>query len=543
MKKVVLLFLVSLFFLKADIIDIVNRSNSSYKSLLKELYLLNNKELFWVDKPSLYSSLIRVLNMDRYNYLHKNLNRTLITQYAFKRDTKGLNRLEREYFDLILSDAFLRLLHFVRVGDVDWNLVKQKMKILKKEQDIHAIWELTPKKMPLAKDIYPHLKRGDLQRYLESQIGQRRRYNKLIALLKRYEEMPPFRKIKNGRILKYKDRSRRIYEIKRRLRLFGDFPQSGSINRNFDRDLAFALARFKKRMNLAPGAFIDNRVIYYLNLPKEEYIKTIIVNLAKTKLYPPYFEKEYVEVNIPEFMLRYYKNGKVIFKSEIVAGMIERPTPIFSDFLEYVVLNPTWTIPPTVLKKDFFPALKEDPSIIKSSKLHFFRGSKEVFPSVSKILSYENKIESFPYRIVQAPGADNALGKMKFMFPNKYSVYLHDTPHKKAFAYRYRLYSSGCMRVASPREFLESLRPVLVSNPSSATLDRILSTNKMVRFNLKRKIPIHIVYFTIAWEYGSPRFLYDVYLYDKMIWESMAGHKKSTFVVPQKRLEKSRYGN
>jgi murein L,D-transpeptidase YcbB/YkuD len=272
-------------------------------------------------------------------------------------------------------------------------------------------------------------------------------------------------------------------------------------------------------------------------LPKSYYIKKIIVNLDKTKLYPRSFEPLYIEVNVPEFKMRLYQDGYEIFSSEAIVGRLDRPTPIFSDKLEYIVVNPTWTIPESLVKKDLIPALKQNPNILEIAHIKAYQRGREVTPNLEKLFSYENSSRHLPYQFIQEAGADNALGRVKFMFPNRYSVYLHDTPEKGLFNHRYRYNSSGCMRINDPKGFFRALQPYL---NTSQDIESIIASDKTTRVTLKRKIPVHIVYFTLEFENGAPKFLYDAYMYDKIIEESTQGNIKNYFEVPAVRLKEVR---
>ena len=150
--------------------------------------------------------------------------------------------------------------------------------------------------------------------------------------------------------------------------------------------------------------------------------------------------------------------------------------------------------------------------------LKAYQGKKEISPERAKkiILKYEHSKKRVPLQIVQTPGEHNALGRIKFMFPNKYAVYIHDTPEKGLFSHKYRYNSSGCVRIQEPFTLLSYLKPYLKGSYESA-----LDSNKTLYIRLKRKIPVHIIYFTLEFEDdGSPKFMYDAYGYDKIIEES-----------------------
>jgi len=148
----------------------------------------------------------------------------------------------------------------------------------------------------------------------------------------------------------------------------------------------------------------------------------------------------------------------------------------------------------------------------------------------------EHSDKRVPYRFVQFPGDDNALGRVKFMFLNKYAVYLHDTDNKTLFGRRYKVYSSGCMRVERPFDLMDILLQHAKGNYSQSDIQEILATNKPTTIKLSQPIPIHIIYFTAYKEDGLAYFKNDIYMYDQIIYESSQGHRKESFTVPKKRL-------
>jgi len=368
----------------------------------------------------------------------------------------------------------------------------------------------------------------------------KRRYRDLIALLHKYRKMPHFPKLYEGRALKIGRSDDRIPQIKRMLKFFGDYPKRFDDDSSFDKPLALAVRSFRERFKLPPGEIIDNQMIQYLNTPKEEYLKKILVNLDKMKLYPHRFESEYVEVNVPEYKMRFYRNDQAIFSSDVVVGRIDRPTPIFDSKMTYMVLNPTWTIPDNLVRRDLIPMLKKNPDYLSQHNIHVYTSYKPNAPEVEldfeKLFSYEHDNRPIPYRFVQFPSETNALGRVKFMFPNKYSVYLHDTDNKKLFGYRYRVFSSGCMRVQKPFGFMEMLLRYAGPGYNPQKIQEILASNRPTTIRLKKAVPVHIVYFTVRRDGKKDDFFYDIYLHDKIIWESTPGHMKPSFTVPKDRL-------
>jgi murein L,D-transpeptidase YcbB/YkuD len=523
--------------------DLQTKIKGNNKTIVQNLYAKTGNKPLWIGSSNKQkmSQLIQALNDPLYNYKNKSFNQKAIKKLTYMLDNNQYSNAKKAAvyarLDIILSSAFIHLVRFIVQGDVDWNLVQEKFKALRESDDIRADWEMSPKPFPNENILAQSVASGNIQTYLNSLIPMEREYRKLVKLLKNYRVMEKFPQIKySNDPLKLGDRSPRIKEIKKRLQISGDYPKNASIDWKFDQTLEHAVRTYQKRYLLKITGQVDKRVTYYLNQPAKKNIQAIITNLDKTKLYPKKFEKEYVEVNIPDFNLRYYKNGEKIMKMGIVVGRIDRPTPIFSDKIEYMVLNPTWTIPDNLIKRDLIHVLRENPGYLEENNIHVFSGNKEITITQEMLDPYESSDKKVPYRFVQYPGDTNALGRIKFMFPNKYAVYLHDTDNKSLLTRRYKIYSSGCMRVDRPFDLMNILLEHAKGSYSKEKIDEIIATDKPKTIRLKKAIPVHILYFTVFEEDGLAYFKNDIYLYDKIIEESSQGHKKTTFTMPKKRM-------
>jgi len=501
------------------------------------LYKANNYQPLWTgqDNADQFAQLIDALADPLFNYKYKNFNQDRIIDLALENSSSAK-------LDILATEAYLNLIYFIRVGDVDWGMVKRKLHGLKAAQDVRATWEIRPKGMPSIQSILPSIIQNNIRGYLSAQLPLVEEYTALIGMLDRYRNMPRLSHIPFGKILKRGRNDSRIRLIKKRLQAIGDFPRNESTGTGYTRSLSTAIAKFKARFNLTRGDYIDNKVIKYLNTGKTEYLKKIITNLDMLKLQPHRFENSHVQINIPEFKLRYYQGGTEAFRSDIIVGRIDRPTPLFSDKIEYMVLNPTWTLTDNLVRRDLIPVLRKNPNYLQEHNIHVFtsykKGAKEVRPDLNKLFGYEHSKKAIPYRFVQFPSPSNALGRVKFMFPNKYAVYLHDTDNKSLFKYRYRVYSSGCMRVKRPYDFMYSLLDNAGNSYSQSKLEEIFASNKPTTIRLKRSIPVHVLYQTVREDNGEDYFFYDVYMYEQIVYESTAGHKKGSFRVPQTRLTK-----
>lgn len=519
------------------------RLKGKNKNIVHNIYAQTAYKPVWIgqDNQAKMSQLIDALKDPLFNYKNKSFDQKAIRRLFFQLDNGEITPSKKAAvyarLDVMLSNSFVRLVRFIVQGDVDWGLVQKKLKGLKKSDDITARWEMTPKSFPNANDVASAAINGNIRDYLTSLIPMEKRYRKLVKLLKNYRIMNKFPKIPySNKIYKLGDSNSRIEMIKKRLQISGDYPRNAPIDSKFDPALRQAVLTYQKRYLLKITGTIDKTMTYYLNQPAKKNIQAIMTNLDKTKLYPKSFEEEYVEVNIPDFNLRYYQDGVQLIKMGLVVGRIDRPTPLFSNAIRYMVLNPTWTIPDNLIKRDLIHVLRENPMYLEENNIHVFSGNKEIQITQEMLDPYETSKKRVPYRFVQFPGDNNALGRIKFMFPNKYAVYLHDTDNKSLLSRRYKIYSSGCMRVEKPFDLMNILLEHAKGSYSQSDIEEILASNEPTTIKLSKAIPVHILYFTVYEEDGLAYFKNDIYLYDKIIEESVQGHKKPTFSIPKNRM-------
>jgi murein L,D-transpeptidase YcbB/YkuD len=513
------------------------------KEIIQNIYSAAGYQPLWVGEQNKKktSQLIQALNDPMFNYKDKSFDQASISRLFYMLDNAEVsgNKQAAVYarLDMILTSSMVRLVRFIVQGDVDWNLVQKKLHSLKQSEDVSARWEMTMKPFPDQQQLFSAVVNGNIYAYLNSLIPMEQSYKKLVKMLKDYRRMDKFPKVKYTKEpLKLGDKSDIVEAAKQYLQITGDYPQHASIDNRFDETLARALTTYQKRYLLQKTGMLDKATTFYLNKPVSENIQSIITNLDKTKIYPKAFEAEHIEINIPDFNLRYYRNGKNIMKKGVVVGRMDRPTPLFHDVMSFMVLNPTWTVPDNLIKRDLIHVLREDPNYLKDNNIHVFSGNNEIQVTQGMLNPYEHSSKAVPYRFVQYPGENNALGRVKFMFPNKYSVYLHDTDNKSLLDRRYKIYSSGCVRMEQPFDLVHLLLAHAGGKYSKDRIDQILATNKPTTINLPKQVPVHMVYFTAFEEDGLAYFKYDIYMYDQIIEESVEGNKKATFTVPQKRM-------
>ncbi len=278
----------------------------------------------------------------------------------------------------------------------------------------------------------------------------------------------------------------------------------------YDAELVAKVERFQKRNGLHVDGLIGPATRRALNLSHEDKIETLRANLERWRWFPNDLGARYVHVNIPEFMVRVRDRGRTAFEERIVVGKPKHATPSFSDQMELVVFNPYWNVPYSIMKNEIVPVARRDPSFLSRQNLSVvWRGGRTVDP-------YRvdwSEVDLGKVRLRQSPGSHNALGEVKFLFPNKHSVYLHDTPSKHLFNRSQRAFSHGCMRVRNPRQFAEAI--MSVQGWDKAAISRAIASGANRAVRLKNPLPVHITYFTAAVsQSGGVQYFGDIYGHD-----------------------------
>jgi murein L,D-transpeptidase YcbB/YkuD len=279
----------------------------------------------------------------------------------------------------------------------------------------------------------------------------------------------------------------------------------------FDDTLAEAVREFQSRSGLPGRGVVNTATRDALNKGvSTASANAILVNMERWRWEPRDFGARYVYVNIPEFLVRVLDNGRLIHEERIVAGSPQHRTPVFSDEMEYVVFNPYWNVPESIMMKEILPAARRNPDFFARNHLEVvWQGKRTVDPYM---VDWE-AVNPTKVALRQPPGPSNALGQIKFLFPNKHSVYMHDTPTKNLFNQSARAFSHGCMRVRNPVRFAEVLLGDQGWSPSMVR--QAIETTEDHQVTLSRKVPVHIMYMTLWMDKaGGMREFTDVYDYD-----------------------------
>jgi murein L,D-transpeptidase YcbB/YkuD len=289
---------------------------------------------------------------------------------------------------------------------------------------------------------------------------------------------------------------------------------NATVDTTYDQALVDAVKAFQESLGLTGDGVLGPATVAALNGGGNVSKDDIVANMERWRWEPDDFGAFHVEVNIPEFTVWIMKDGVSVHSTRVVVGRPTNQTPVFSDEIENIVVNPYWNVPPSIATNEIKPHLIANPGYLDSQNMEMLAGSKVI--NAAAIDWTTTNINN--YHIRQKPGGANALGKIKFLFPNEHDVYLHDTPSKSLFARAYRAYSHGCVRVQNPMDFAGAL---LATNPefTKASLEGMFG-DKERWVSLKHHIPVHLMYFTLRVDAdGTIRSYGDVYGHNKKLIE------------------------
>ena len=289
--------------------------------------------------------------------------------------------------------------------------------------------------------------------------------------------------------------------------------------------LVEALKRFQHRHGLTEDGVLGPKTLAALNVPVEKRIEQMMMNMERRRWMPDDRGDSYIFVNLANFDAKLVEGLDTIFHTKVVVGAPYNRTPVFSDTMTYIEINPVWNVPESIAREELLPKIQEDPNYLAERNYTLLSGwdqnAAEVDP---RFVDWsEMTASSFPFRIRQEAGENNALGQIKFMFPNQFNIYLHDTPAQSLFSRTERAFSHGCIRVAKPLE----LAGVLLRNQEGWDQERVrkqIESRETLRVNLENPVPVHITYIT-AWvnKDGTVHFRNDIYGRDKLLASALLG--------------------
>ena len=408
-------------------------------------------------------------------------------------------------YDILLSATILKYMSHLAHGKLN-------------PKQLYSDWDLKPDKLDIPTLLINGVYGDSLEKVIERCKPTHVVYKSLKKSLAAINKFPEdtIGEIKfTVKIIK-NDTNNVLPRIKRRLMYWRDMVKADSITEIYDKQTFIAVKTFQERHGLSPDGIIGKGTVDALNFTKEKRRRQIIVNLERWRWYPQEMGNHYIIVNIPGYVLRVVKDNDTIERKRIVVGKAKRKTPILSSTFNNIVFNPTWTVPPTILKEDLTPSATKNRNYfaINNIAIYDYKGNA--------ISSADWKPEkSKSYRYVQTPGDHNSLGNVKFNFPNHYTVYLHDTNHRDYFGRNYRSLSSGCVRVEDPLPLAQYILKDSI-NWSLEKIYEVIESKQTKIISLRQKIRLHQLYWT-AWmdEYGDLKFREDIYNLDDALYNKL----------------------
>lgn len=494
------------------------------KTDLSNFYKNRDYKLAWITLDELEpqaKSLIELIRkshehgLDSNNYYITEINNLYSTLYhdSISEESFGKDFVKLDY---TFTAAYLTYASHMLGGVINPEIADSNWVQYKKEKE----WDLY---------LQEALENKNVEASITSLIPKNEQYSLLKEKLAAFVKMASAKNKSNlkepDRIpadatIKLGDSAEEVGILKRRLIFWGDLNENEEKSDFlvYNKSTQNAIADFQARHGILEDGKVGPETISMLNASVESRIGQISLNMERLRWLPEEIGDHYIWVNIPDYQVKIIKNGKEDLKMRVIVGEKMNETPIFSDTMEFIVFSPTWTVPMSISTEEMLPKIKEDDDFFEDRNLLLYesweKGAEVIDPR--KVNWKKVDKENFEYKIVEKPSESNALGLVKFMFPNSEAIYLHDTPTDHLFDETERGFSHGCIRVEKPKELAEYL---LQENDEDWDQERITEYMEMdtpTTITMKKRLPVHIVYHS-AWvdEENKIHFRKDIYNHDK----------------------------
>jgi L,D-transpeptidase YcbB len=456
-----------------------------------QFYTKRNYSFAWIDTGGLTLAAHNIHNRIN-NLMDDGLNDSLLYRKEFNQlfnDATTLTGKEMSDSTLIATEMMLTAQYFMYVKAITSTLGENELKKMG--------WNISQR--PISYEEY-------LNKALQSKtaIFENEPVYYQYALLRNYLKQYKEIEYKGGfpvidstaKNILPNETNKALFNIKAYLTLVGDLKKNDSSN-TYDDLTATAIKQFRLRHGLKDTTLIDKTVVQQMNVPVAKRIEQILINMERCKWMPHNPGDNYISVNIPDYTMSVYENNKLNFTINVVVGALATKTVIFSDTLKIIAFSPYWNVPYSIFKKEF---RGRSAASLRRNNMEYYGASQ----------------------VRQLPGGNNALGKVKFLFPNQYNIYFHDTPAKDKFNFTQRAFSHGCIRLKEPKK----LAQYLLRNESSYTeaiIDSLMNQKKETQVKLKKPIEVFIGYFTsfVNSQNGLLQFRKDIYANDEAVLKNM----------------------
>ena len=498
--------------LEEDVALQIGKEKVAFNSLLADFYRSNDFSPVWVKRSQITELLDAIRSVEADGLLPGDYHLSGIQNFY---DKSPRSPFLKARYELLLTDAMFKLSYHLLHGKVN-------------PEKIDPNWNLSGgvNGNGLVSRLRNALDGDSLAAVISKLRPNNPKYTSLKAGLAKYRQIAAkggWKSIPEGSSIKetgqYDDR---VPALRRRLEITGEIAALSQVDTSFassamlySDELKEAVKRFQVRHGLEVDGAVGPRTLRALNVPVAQRVDQIRLNLDRYRWFIQKLEPTFLLVNIAGFTVQYVKDGNYKWGSRVIVGEPYWKTPVFKAEMQYIIFNPAWNVPPGILRKEALPAIKKNPDYLAKHNLQVIDRNGRVVNSGS-IDWAAYSAGSLPYRLRQPPGTSNALGRVKFMFPNKHLVYLHDTPSKHLFDKSTRAFSHGCIRLQNPLELAE-----ILLEWSHDDIQKTVDGRKTRTVHLPQKIPVFLLYLTAVAEGEEVLFRNDVYSRDAAVLQAL----------------------
>jgi len=410
--------------------------------------------------------------------------------------------------DILLTDTFNKLASHLFRGKVD-------------PSEVYPDWDLKPKTLDLEKLLTTALKEGRIKESLNDCRPRHAIYKSLRNGFKYVNSLPDdtgLEEISYSKAIHLNEiDSIVVSKVRKRLAYWGDLALQDTTGNVYERSVADAVKKFQQRHGIPQNGLIDSLTVSQLNVTRQERLEQLMVNLERWKWFAYDLGENAVLVNIPDYQLAMLQNNDTVEVHKVIVGKVDRRTPVLQSKFYSIAINPTWTVPPTIIREDLTPSAIEDPDYFTKNNMTIYdHKDRRIDPYIWDFTKAER------YKYVQGPGPKNALGEIKFNFGNKRNVYLHDTNNRTLFRKNQRALSSGCVRVENPQKlaahFLKGDRK---NELSEEKINELIKRGQTVTIGIKKSIHVHQLYWTAWMDKNGLQFRPDIYNLDNALYRKL----------------------
>jgi len=469
---------------------------------LKQFYLASENQTVWGNLEKRTFVLSQLEKSDQLGLEPEDYKISQLKKFESK--IASLSDKDLASYDILLTYNFEKYLNHIYKGKLD-------------PKKLYRNWDLDEKTFDVNSVLIKGFNSNKLDSIVENIQPKTQTYRKLLKALEIINTFPEDKidSIQSADKIVLNDTNPALINIKKRLLYWNDMTEKENLSKIYDQKTFESVKKFQERHGLAADGVIGAGTIRALNYSKESRKKQIIANLERWRWYSSELAENYFIINIPDYSLNVVENKDTTLVRNVVVGTSKRRTPIITSFLKTVVFNPTWTVPPTILKEDVVPEMKKNRNYLAKKNITIYDTSGNVVDPVTW-----NEKKPNNYRYVQSPGYNNSLGLMKILFPNHHSVYLHDTNHRNIFGRSNRSMSSGCVRVENPLELAQHILDVEGNWPQDR-IDTIIASKTTMSFKITKKYALYQWYWTAWSKKNQLIFRADIYDLDSDLYAQL----------------------